>query len=138
MKAFYKLSFLLWATLFLVSCEKDDDTQIQLPIISDLEIGQDNNKIGYVGEDLHIEATIFAAEKIKTVEISIHHEDNQNGWNFNQIYSEFENLKNTEFHEHIDIPLNALRGKYHLHFKVTDQKGNATEEEAFLEIREAP
>lgn len=138
MSTFYKLSFLVWATLFLVSCEKDDNTHIQLPIISDLEIGHENDRIGYVDEDLHIEAEIFAPNKIKTVEISISHKNNPNGWNVNKVYTEFENLKNTEFHEHLYIPSSALLGKYDFNFKVTDLRGYEYMINADFIIRETP
>lgn len=138
MKAIYKLPFLLWATIFLVSCDKDNDDQAHLPVISDLEIGHDNNRIGYVDEDLHIEAEIFAPNKIKTVEISISHKNNPNGWNVNKVYTEFENLINTEFHEHLYIPSNALLGKYDFNFKVTDLRGYEYMINADFIIRETP
>ena len=41
-----------------------------------------------------------------------------------------------EFHEHIDIPAEAPLGEYHLHFTVTDQKGQTTLVEAHIDVIE--
>ena len=46
-------------------------------------------------------------------------------------------VKNTEFHEHIEIPADAPLGEYHLHFYVTDQQGQQTLAESQLELVEA-
>ena len=45
-------------------------------------------------------------------------------------------VKNTEFHEHIDIPADAPLGAYHLHITVTDKEGQTATAKAHLEVIE--
>ena len=45
-------------------------------------------------------------------------------------------VRNTEFHEHINIPENAPLGEYHLHFVVTDNRGQQTIAESHIELVE--
>lgn len=118
----------------LSACKKDKDVVIAPPTISGLEVGIYNGKVGYVGSDLHLAADIEAAEKIKTITVEIHKESGT-GWEFTKVYDEFAGLKNTEFHKHVDIPATAQLGKYHLHLKVIDMQGKATEVESELELQ---
>ena len=56
-------------------------------------------------------------------------------WEFEQVFTEgYEGLKNTDFHEHIDIPADAAEGEYHLHLTVADKVGNTVEGESHLDI----
>ncbi len=136
------------ASLFVfVSCSEDDD--FPAPVISDLEIGYDNSKIGYRGSDLHIDANIVAEGRIDRIVIEIHYEgDHHNdhntgkngdhddhGWEFEHTWTEFNGLLNTSFHKHIDIPLHAEPGDYHFHFKVIDMQGKVTEVETEFEVK---
>ena len=125
---------IVFMSLFLVSCSKDEP-EPDAPTIHELEVGHGNEKIGYAGSDLHLEAEIRAPGKIADVRVDIHSHES-NGWKFEETFTEgFEGLLNAVFHKHIDIPADALPGEYHLHFIVTDQNGNTAEEEAHLEIR---
>ncbi len=125
--------FLLLAVSF-TACKKDKDEVKPKPIISNLEVGAGNSKIGYVGADLHLEAEVEAAGKIKTIEVEIHKKSGE-GWEFTQVFDEFAGQLNTVFHKHVDIPPTAQTGEYHLHLKVTDMAGTETEVESELELQ---
>ena len=133
------------AGLFFTSCEKDDETSPK-PVITLTELGYENSKIGYAGTDLHIEAEVVAEGKIDKVTIEIHpegeHEEKSSSttlhegeWEVDTTFTEFSGLKNTTFHKHIDIPVNAEVGHYHFHFIVIDMDGQQTLVEEELEIQ---
>ena len=127
----------------LISCEKDE---VKKPEILSFELGYENSKTAYLGSELHIDAEIIAENGIDRIVIEIHyegehhksfvlaHSDHQ--WEFDHTYTEFQGLKNTTFHKHIDIPLDAKPGEYHFHFKVIDMEGYSAEIEDDLEIKE--
>jgi hypothetical protein len=116
------IAFAIITGLFFTSCKKDDDS-VAKPVISELELGLDNSKIGIIGSDLHVEAEVTAEAKISKIEVLIHQEDNSDAWTSDSVYTEFEGLKNTTFHKHIDIPLTVAAGTYCFHFIVTDKDG---------------
>jgi uncharacterized protein with FMN-binding domain len=147
MKQFIQsLLFISIASVLLVACEKE----ISAPVIKNVEIGYENSKTAYIGGELHIEADIIADGKIANIRLVIHHEEEAEHapkmkisgttvqteeWEVDTIYTGvYANVKNTTFHEHIDIPANAEAGSYHLHLYVTDLEGNQSmiEEEITL------
>lgn len=119
--------------LVFTSCSSDDDAGLAAPTITNTEFGHDNNKMAYIGGDLHIEADITAPGKIKEVIVEIHSE-NAGGWEGEWIYTEFNGLLNTTFHKHVEIPEGIAPGEYHLHFIVTDQNGQSTQLEEHIEL----
>ncbi len=126
---------ILFTVIILASCKKDKDEFSPAPTITGLEIGSNNSKIGYPGNDIHIEGEIFAPANLASVALEIHPKTGT-GWKFEQVYTEgFVGLKNAEFHKHIDIPANAVLGLYHIHIKITDQAGQVTEVESELELK---
>jgi len=134
----FTISLLLAA--FFLACETNDE--ISAPSIKNVEIGANNSKIGHVGADLHIEAEIIAQGKIANIRLLIHQETEEEDasaqkintgikhsdeWQLDSTYTGvYANIKNTTFHEHVDIPSNAPIGTYHLHIYVTDLEGNQT------------
>lgn len=129
------------------SCEKIDP-----PVISNVEIGSNNSKTAFAGGDLHLEAEIVAEGKIANIRLVIHPEEagevhapgmkisqvagTTEAWEVDSIYTGvYANVKNTTFHEHIEVSANAEAGHYHLHLYVTDLEGNQTifEEEVLIE-----
>lgn len=128
------VAIMLLFTATFTACEKDKDELISKPVISNLEVGASNSKIGYVGADLHLEADVEAAGKIKTIEVEIHKESGS-GWEFKKVYEEFSGSLNANFHKHVDIPADVQIGDYHLHLKVIDMEGNETQVESELEIQ---
>ena len=137
MKQFIQsLLFISIATVLLVACEKE----ISAPVIKNVEIGHANSKTAYIGGDLHLEADIIADGKIANIRLVIHHEEeaehapkmkisgvvlHAEEWEVDTIYTGvYANVKNTTFHEHIEVPEYAEPGSYHLHLYVTDLEGN--------------
>ncbi len=128
------ISFILLATLIFIgfSCKKEDSLP-QKPVVSISELGYNNSGEAYLGSDLHIEGDIEAEGVIRSVAIEIHPEFSGN-WEFDTSYAKFIGLKNSNFHEHIDIPATADTGDYHFHLKVIDNEGQTTEWEGELHI----
>lgn len=126
----------LVAGLLFAACEKDE---IAKPVINILELGQGdthgNDHTATIGGDLHIEVEIVAEGTIDIVQVMIHPEGNHgkgDEWELDTIYTKFQGLKNTEFHEHLEIDSTAEAGDYHFDFIVTDVNGYQTSAEAEL------
>jgi len=113
-------------------CSKDPAR----PVINDFEIGKDNSGVAVRGGGLHIEANMEAEGKIDVVIVEIHFEGVGEGWEYEKIYTEFNGLKNGEFHNHIEVPADAALGEYHVDFKVRDQEGQETKVAGDVEILE--
>ncbi len=123
----------------LTSCDKDEDkeeeTVMSAPTISNLEIGIDDNHEAHIGHDLHVEADIVAEGKIDVIEVELHAEDGGDD-EIHVVFTEFAGLKNTTFHEHVEIPDTVAAGEYHFHLMVKDQQGKTTEVDADVMIEE--
>jgi hypothetical protein len=138
------LLILTTAVVFL-SCNKDeDDPALNPPTIPTFEFGYEDSGEAYLGADLHIEAEIVADAKIDRIQVSIHPEgehmkslSDEHAWEVDTTYTKFNGLKNTEFHEHLEVPVTADTGHYHFHYKVIDMDGNTKEIERELHV-EAP
>lgn len=115
----------------------DDDKTIAKPVITLSEVGHDNSKHAHPGHDLHLEAEVQAEGLIQSIAIEIHQEEG-GSYKITQSYAEgkYIGVRNTTFHEHIDIPADAPLGKYHLHFVVTDKQGRQTAVESALTLVE--
>jgi len=154
--------FYLFLALIGFSCKKEE--MATPPVITGMELGYENNKRAYPGTDLHIEAVVVAEGKIASIQVEIHPEGGHSSksvdrshsgpWEFDSAYGgksvnqshsgpwEFDSayggkyagVKNTVFHEHIDIPATADTGIYHFHFIVTDMEGGQTvfEDELYM------
>lgn len=127
------------ALFLFASCSKED----KLPTVTITELGYENSGQVVAGEELHLEADIEAPHKIELVELEIHKEGGHKSvymafdgdeWHLQRVFDEFKGLKNTEFHKHFDVPLNAPAGDYHVHLSVIDQKGNKAQAEAELKV----
>jgi len=148
-----KLSIKLMALIaiipaFLISCDKNENPEITIH-----ELGYENTKTVIAGSDLHIDAEIMAPQKISSIQLIIHSEEehaanipmkvkstNQEAteWEVDSIYTKgYAGVKNAEFHEHLDVPLTAESGHYHVHIKVTDMEGNQTVKEDEIEVQAA-
>lgn len=122
------------------SCGKDEDETPSKPVIVLEELGSghdspDDHAVA-AGSDLHVEAQITAEGVIARIDVEIHQED---GGSFviEQSYTEgkYIGVKNTEFHEHIDVPAETPAGEYHFHLTVTDQLGQTATAESELDIQ---
>ena len=112
-----------------ISCNKTS-----APSVTFTEIGRENSKVAMRGDDMHLEADIVAEGLIKSIQVELH----KGSFEIEKEYTsgKYIGVKNTEFHEHIDIPSDAPLGEYHLHFTVTDNNGQQTMAEAHVEIIE--
>ncbi|TJZ53731.1 DUF4625 domain-containing protein [Sphingobacterium olei] len=133
----YLLFLLLSLGGVITSCKDDKVELVEAPVINLSEIGASNSKKVVVGSDLHLEGDIIAVGLIAKIEIEIH----QEAGNFKILKSyndgPYIGVRNTLFHEHIDIPADAPAGAYHLDFTVTDNVGNKTTVESELTLEKA-
>jgi len=109
-----------------IACEKEEE--YDFPYIVMNELGYENLKTAYQGEEFHIDADVYADAKIEQIILEIHKEDNHKGggeWVVDSVYTTgYEGLKNTSFHEHLLVPSAAETGSYHFHLSVNDTEGN--------------
>jgi len=130
-----KLFISIIAVVFMISsCTKSG-----FPEINNLELGLENSKTAYLGQDFHFEAEIVAEKYIQKIEIEIHDEQLDAGqtnptWEYTNVIIYSDNLKNVLLHEHIDVPSNVATGEYHIHISVTDKEGNQTEKEVHIDV----
>jgi hypothetical protein len=140
----YLIAIAFAAGLFFTACNKEETPA--KPVINILELGEGdshgNDHTAKIGGELHIEAEITAEGKIDKVSIRLHPEGDHDlktvfeGWELDTTYTKFSGLKNTLFHEHVEIDSTALPGDYHFDFVVTDMEGNQSSAEADVVIVE--
>ena len=121
-------------TFGLNSCS--DEPSGGKPNVTLIEVGHDNSRHAHPGHDLHIEAEIIAKGIINNVRVEIR----QQGGN-ESIVKEFTSgqyigVKNTTFHEHIDIPASTPLGKYTLSLSATDKNGDRATAECDITMEE--
>ncbi|NLE32988.1 MAG: DUF4625 domain-containing protein [Bacteroidales bacterium] len=124
---------LIIATPIFTACDSNDHN-VDKPSITLSEVGLNNSKIGTISADLHLQAEIVALGRINTVTVDIHAETSGGG-ELDTTYTEFEGLRSTSFHKHIDIPSTFEPGNYHLHFSVTDQLGQQSTVETEITLQ---
>ena len=138
--AMVKIPMVLAAVVVMTSCGKAEK-----PEIVSFELGYENSKTAYAGDDLHMDAEVVAEGTIDMIRIVIHPEgghtkkgvrsvSDEGEWEVDTTYTRFSGLKNTIFHEDIEIPADADPGYYHFYFEVTDMEGYQTVYEDELEL----
>jgi hypothetical protein len=140
----FLIAFVFIAGLFLTSCEKNDE--VAKPVITIHELGEGdshgNDHTAKIGGELHMEIDVVAEGKIDKIRVRIHPEGEHYKksvnveWEIDTTYTKFSGLKNTLFHEHVEIDSIAEAGPYHFDFSVTDMEGNQSSAEAELQIIE--
>ncbi len=139
------LTLLALSSLTLTSCGSDDDDSVaQAPVISEFLYGEgsahSDDRIGYKGSDLHIEAEILAEATVSSIVLEIHAHDLSPGegeveWDYEHTYTDATyQVINASFHEHVDIPTNIPVGEYHVELTVMDAQGNSTVAEGHVDI----
>lgn len=139
-KKVFLIAIVFTGSLFFTACQKDPSP----PVITILELGEGdshgNDHMAKVGGELHIEVDIIAEGKIDKVQVIIHPEGehksamDEDEWELDTTYTKFSGLKNTTFHEHVEIADWAEEGEYHFDFIVTDMEGQQSSAESDLEI----
>ncbi|WP_159021368.1 DUF4625 domain-containing protein [Formosa sp. L2A11] len=146
MKTNFKfLAIVLSLGLFLQSCSSDDDNAVtSAPEVSGFEYGagsdHSTDQVAYKGSNIHLEAEIYAEATVSSITVSIHaHDlelaDGEVDWDFEQVFTDSKYLAiNPTFHEHIDVPTDIPAGEYHVELLITDEIGNSTEVEGYIQI----
>ncbi len=121
----------------LISCDNNDDPQAETakPVVAINEVGEENCKEAVAGKDLHLEGELEAQGLIADIHITIASEDGK-AIIVEQTYTKgkYIGVKNTTFHEHLDIPASAAAGQYLLTFVVTDKLGQSSTFTSSLKI----
>jgi len=104
----------------------DDEPTIDKPAINLTEVGHDNSKHAHPGHDMHLEAEIVAPGTINSIHIAIEQVGGTTTIKKDFVEGQYIDVKNTDFHEHIDIPANTPLGKYILYMTVVDKVGQQT------------
>lgn len=121
-------------TLVFTSCDKDK-VDTPKPVIKLDEVGAKNSKVVKAGSDLHLEAEIVAEALIAKIEVVVaSSKDGKKVVNEAFTKSKYIGVKNTTFHEHIDIPEATVAGDYKVSVIVTDKLGQVTTTESDLKI----
>ncbi len=128
--------------LFFASCEKENE--VTKPVITIHELGggdsHGSDNTAKIGDELHMDIDVVAEGTINIIQVIIHPEGEDHKavkfveWEIDSTYTKFAGLKNTTFHEHIDIDSSAQVGEYHFDFIVTDMEGNQSSTEAELQL----
>ncbi len=115
------------------SCDDDNATDEEKPVISGLEVGHDDTL--HVGEGIHLEFEAEDNEALDYYKIEIHPEEGDHEhkstrehihWEFDSTFNEISGLKNSTVHHHkIVVPENAELGDYHFHLTLVDKAGNS-------------
>lgn len=141
-------SVLLAIGLIFTACDNEDDS-VAKPVIEIHGLGMGDShgddRQAMIGSDIHIDIDVVAEGKIDKIQVIIHPEGDEHKsageheeWEVDTTYTKFSGLKNTTFHEHIDVAETADTGHYHFDFIVTDMEGNQSSVEAELELIEQP
>ncbi|WP_345952656.1 DUF4625 domain-containing protein [Mucilaginibacter sp. PAMB04168] len=129
----------LWMMTLLIiilhACQKDAAVVLDKPSIAIDEVGLNNSKVAYTGNDLHVDAAVTGPAKIASIKVQITLAETNYGWDFVKTYTTpYAGSKSADFHEHIDIPETAKAGKYTLLIVVTDEAGNKTQAKVDFEV----
>ncbi len=133
----FKTLIVAFATItILAACNKEEE-KAAAPVITLTEVGHENSHRATPGDDMHLEADIVAEGLINAINVELHLEEGGD-YEIEKSYTEgkYIGVRNTEFHEHIDIPADAPNGEYHLHFTVTDREGQQTSATAHVIVGE--
>lgn len=93
------------------------------------------------GSDFHAEFMIHAVHGVHNITVDIHAHGITPGtgeveWHFEEVFTEgYHELTEVEFHKHIDVPVTAPAGEYHIIFTVEDEDGNTLEYEAHIDVK---
>lgn len=120
----------------LSSCHKDAaSTIIEEPKLMISEVGKNNSKIVYAGQELYWDAHIVAPGRIASIRLQITLTETNYGWDLVKTYTgEYKGAKNAHLHEQIPVPENIRTGVYTLLLSVTDEEGESVQDKVDFEI----
>lgn len=132
---------LLMATAF-SACKKDKQEQAPKasPTIDNIEVGLNNNEVGVIGRDFHLNAEVLAGDKIEKVVVKIQQRSDasyEKEWSFEIAWDQYQGAKNATVHKHFHIPAEAVEGKYDFLIIVHDQNGTKLEVKRSITIYDA-
>lgn len=111
------LALLSVFAMVLTSCDNEDITPSSIEF-KNPEFGHDNNKIGIIGGDIHLECDIVSNAKIRIIQVALL-KDNKPVTS--QIYdnAQYVGVLNTKFHEHLKLSDDLKEGEYTCMIAVT-------------------
>lgn len=127
--------WLLALPLAFTACKKEKVEKVA-PSITNFEVGENDNKIGYRGGEVHLEGNINAPETVEKVLLSIRPKSGGT-WQLEQDQSKkYAGVKNDDYHEHVDIPAATSLGTYEITLTVVDKVGATAIYTSPLEVKE--
>lgn len=115
-------------TAMLSSCSNDDDKPtVAKPVATLAEVGEENSKEATAGKDLHLEGELTAEGLIARIDVSVKSKaDGTTVLAKSWTDGKYIGVRNTVFHEHVDVPAATPAGDYTLTLTVTDKVGQQT------------
>ncbi|MCM4163454.1 MULTISPECIES: DUF4625 domain-containing protein [unclassified Arenibacter] len=92
------------------------------------------------GDDFHAEFMVHAVHGVHNITVDIHAHGITPGegeveWHFEEVFTEgYHDQTEVEFHKHIDVPVTAPAGEYHMVFTVEDDEGNTVNHSAHIDV----
>lgn len=122
-------------SLFTTSCDNNDEPNVSKPVATLAEVGEENSKTATAGKDMHLEGNIEAEGLIARIDVAVTSADGlttvvAKSWTDGKYIG----VRNTTFHEHIDISSETAAGEYVLTFTVTDKAGQSSVFKSSLKI----
>ncbi len=133
MKALFYLATAFLIISLSISCENDETTDNEKPMIEDLEVG--HNDTIHAGGKAHVSFSASDNDVLDYFRIVIHYEGEhdhksaveEHEWELDTtIYDNFSGLKNASPHYDFDIDEHAELGEYHFDLTVVDKSGNSS------------
>lgn len=123
-------------SMVVASCDNGDEPTVAKPVATLAEVGEENSKEATAGKDLHLEGDLEAEGLIARIDVTVATADGKTTI-VRQSYTEgkYIGVRNTTFHEHLDIPADAAAGAYTLTFVLTDRLGRSTTFTSALTIK---
>lgn len=114
-------------SLFTTSCDNNDEPNVSKPVATLAEVGEENSKTATAGKDMHLEGNLEAEGLIARIDVAVTSADGlttvvAKSWTDGKYIG----VRNTTFHEHIDISSETAAGEYVLTFTVTDKAGQSS------------
>lgn len=132
------------AALLFHACSEDDNNGPSKPEVENFVVesegGNEITRGGQISYEADVTSTSDAKLDYYHVEI---HDEPESGKEADEykiidadLTEDFEGLRNTHLHKHIDVPDTANIGSYHFHLMVVDKDGNTNSVEKHIEVVE--